>query len=1212
LESVRTTAVTTLSQDDILATTSVDELARRFEQLGYPVDAVPDDPIAYGLAGIVSLREMWRIVDISGRLRVYAFVLNALDPGTVHLIASRLQSRFPQLRLLLVFTSDWRRLAFVNVRRVYEAYDRVTVKVHRVTIDRTAPTRPDLDLMNALRCTSDDPLEVFARQCEAFNVDKVTERFYKQYAQLFRRFLEALRPQEASIVHEVRRLTGRAEDLHAFTIRLLGRVMFLYFLQRKGWLAGESRFLENRYRECQEDGRLFYNEVLEPLFFKYLASRDGAQSPWGRIPYLNGGLFVREYPPDLIISLPNSLFDTDVNRPLENRGLLGFFAGYNFTVEEDTPLDVQVALDPELLGKVFENLLEEKQRGRTGTFYTPRPIVNYICRESLVHHLEETCGVARQRLLALMDEERWAEAALSKEEARALHDATLALRVLDPAVGTGAFLVGMMQYMIQVIRACRHRLGDDLHPGTPAMADLKRLIIRDCLFGVDIEPEAIELAQLRLWLSLVLDLNPSEDPDPLPNLDFELMVGNSLIDSVDGVSLAPEGSRAREQLRMTLDESDARLRRIAELKREFYAVAELPPLQREELRQRIRAEEMAELQRFWGERAAECMKRVDELGQRQAEQSGHLSRAETVELARQTARGQIYQRAADAVASGDHTTRPFVYELEFADIFEERGGFDIVFANPPYVSVQSSSNLPYRQELERRFREIVNGRERGWVDDLYVHFVFRAFELARPSGVVCYITSDTYFTIQSKRRMRELLHGRDLRIVAPCDPFKATVDAAVFLAFNRRRPDEPECEFNQMRYVPDEDFDRLSEEPPWAEGATVTVDSTSYRVREWIDGELRRYRFDPRPWLDTQRMAIWEPSQRNCTLYERLILPAEPLLHQCWEKIKTSQDYRKNRAEIEAYLRTLKPGDITLVGLVADGGQGLATANNGRFLAYREDSPEGREARRRRHAHIQKWEQDRVFGPAWHRCLQKAGNEMDGIDLLRAEVRDEKKLGLGKGQIYKTVQPEQCIESDELEALSEEQLDDIRYHGIADPVRHWVPFRKGDPEGRRWWADIPLYIDWSQTAVRWLYANSGKDAPSMPVVRNPHLYFRPGVTWSRTGNHTTIKARLQPAAVFDADSPTFVSQAEPLAAARLLGILNAPATSYVWKHFLNNTNKYEVGDVRELPLEVPSSGALLAVEQFVRAAVARVAGASDEAELDAALGLAYLAPFDEL
>jgi len=616
------------------------------------------------------------------------------------------------------------------------------------------------------------------------------------------------------------------------------------------------------------------------------------------------------------------------------------------------------------------------------------------------------------------------------------------------------------------------------------------------------------------------------------------------------------------------------------------------------------------------------MKRVDELGRRQAEQGGHLSRAETLELAHQTARGEVYQRAAHAVASGDHTTRPFVYELEFAAVFEERGGFDIVFANPPYVETKNQAQLPYRDELEQRYREVVNGRERGWSDDLYVHFIFRAFELARPGGVVCYITSDTYFTIQTKRRMRQLLYDHDLRIVAACDPFKATVDAAVFLAFNRPRPGQPECEFNQMRYVPDEDFDRLSEEPAWCEGATVSAAGSEYQVREWTEGKLRRYRLDPRLWLSTQRMAIWEPSRRNCTLYERLILPAEPMLRQWWDKIKTSQDYRKNRAEIEAYLKTLKPGDITLVGLIADGGQGLATANNGRFLAYREDSPEGQETLQRRRAHIRRWEQSPVLGPGWRRCLQQAGDEMGTIDLLRAAMKDDRKLGLGRGEIYKTVPPDQCIESGELEAMSEEELERIRYQGITTPARHWVPYRKGDKEGRRWWSDDPLYIDWSDSSVRWLRENAHKKVAQSSRWQNLHLYFRLGVTWNDTGNHVPLKARLQNACVFDVKSMRLVPPSWVCSGETFMALLNASCISYLIKKFVNNTAMYQVNDLRATPIRWADPFSLNSPEALVKTVVSSVqnglAGpelaqheARLEEEIHQALGVADLVPFDE-
>jgi adenine-specific DNA-methyltransferase len=132
---------------------------------------------------------MWRLLDIGGRLQVYSFTLPHLDASVIRSIVSRLQTRFPQLRLLLVFTSDWRIISFINVRRVYHQRDKVTVKVHRVTLDRTRPTRSDLYLINKLARTSDDPIEVFQAQCEAFDVERVTKRFYDEYKQLFDRFL---------------------------------------------------------------------------------------------------------------------------------------------------------------------------------------------------------------------------------------------------------------------------------------------------------------------------------------------------------------------------------------------------------------------------------------------------------------------------------------------------------------------------------------------------------------------------------------------------------------------------------------------------------------------------------------------------------------------------------------------------------------------------------------------------------------------------------------------------------------------------------------------------------------------------------------------------------------------------------------------------------------------------------------------------------------
>jgi hypothetical protein len=693
------------------------------------------------------------------------------------------------------------------------------------------------------------------------------------------------------------------------------------------------------------------------------------------------------------------------------------------------------------------------------------------------------------------------------------------------------------------------------------MADLKRSVIRDCLFGVDIEPEAIELAQLRLWLSLVLDLNPDEDPDPLPNLDFELLVGNSLIDSVDGVRLAPEHAlREGETLQLGIGQPDRHIKRIVELKQEFFSTSDLPPEQREMRRQDIRREEMTALREYWNERAAECATRIDELGRYSAAQKG-LSKRQEAELSRQVARASVYRNAADAVASGDYTTRPFVYELEFADIFEDQGGFDIVIANPPYVSVQNSSSLPYRKELGQRYVENLNGKERAWTDDLYVHFVFRAFELAKPGGVICFITSDTYFTIQSKRRMRELLHSKDLQIIAPCDPFKATVDAAVFFAFNRPRQAEPHCEFDQMRYVPDEEFDRLSEEPAWQDAAKVTVEGATYQVREWTETKLRRYRFDPCLWLGTQRMAIWEPSVRNCALYERLILPAEPLIEHWWDKIATNERVRKNGAEIKQFQAALRPGDIVILGLLVDGGQGLCLGDNARALAFIV-SDETRDSVLQRLRKI-----------ATRIPIEVTPNDPIALsntlsDYAAANPSHFRSV-LKRGELYHAV-----------------ALDDVTTHLSPEEQKNgalrnhtWVPYSKGNPEGVRWYRPIDLALRYDKEAVQRIRAH-----PSSRW-QNPHMYFIEGVSVNNVGNHVPLKARWEPVSVPDQMNRKLYPIWPQISPLSLVALLNAPILSYVCKHFLNNTNHYNTGDIRALPIRIPDDQQLIELAGIAKDAI---------------------------
>ena len=223
--------------------------------------------------------------------------------------------------------------------------------------------------------------------------------------------------------------------------------MFLYFLQKKGFLATDRDFLKNQFRALKpepEDGE-FYNQILEPLFFDILnKQRDGHQSSFGKIPYLNGGLFERDYGAGIIdaagintpesVFIPNSLFDPSVDK-----GVLKFFNSYNFTVAENMPDNEDVAVDPEMLGKVFENLLESNERGKSGTFYTPRRIVQFMCVKSLSRYLADETGLEIELIARLTEFDpafpNFEINDLSKEKTKQLKQALASVKICDLEIG---------------------------------------------------------------------------------------------------------------------------------------------------------------------------------------------------------------------------------------------------------------------------------------------------------------------------------------------------------------------------------------------------------------------------------------------------------------------------------------------------------------------------------------------------------------------------------------------------------------------------------------------------------------------------------------------------------------------------------------------------------------------------------------------------------
>ena len=343
---------------------------------------------------------------------------------------------------------------------------------------------------------------------QAFDVEKVTKRFYEDYAAVFET-VEKLIGKHSNL---------KGDDLRMFTQTLFNRLMFLRFMERKDWLTfgGHKNYLRALYAAGGYGKKSFYNGRLCPLFFQGLAVEGKQQTDaYGCVPYLNGGLFEQSELDKRITDLPDEVF-TGILADEHGGGL---FYRYNFTVEESTPLDIEVAVDPEMLGKVFEELVTG--RHESGSYYTPRPVVSFMCREALKGYLSDKTEASPEAVAAVVDRQDVAK--LKETHAREILAALDDLKAVDPACGSGAYLLGLLQEMIVLYRLL---YSEKLVKDARTLYDLKLRIISHSLYGVDIDPFATNIAKLRLWLSLAVE---ADKPVPLPNLDFKIETGDSLL-----------------------------------------------------------------------------------------------------------------------------------------------------------------------------------------------------------------------------------------------------------------------------------------------------------------------------------------------------------------------------------------------------------------------------------------------------------------------------------------------------------------------------------------------------------------------------------------------------------------------------------------------------------------------------------------------------------
>ena len=347
----------------------------------------------------------------------------------------------------------------------------------------------------------------FGHWREAFSIEKVTKDFYREYARVFE-IVEKIIGAENSI---------SGNDLRLYTQMLFNRLMFLRFIEKKGWLKinDSTEYLATLYAAGGISGQSLYRSRLCPLFFEALAVEGRQQlAAVGEVVFLNGGLFEKTDFDNKVEDISDNAFESIL-------GHHGLFYRFNFTVEESTPLDIEVAVDPEMLGKVFEELVTG--RHESGSYYTPRPVVAFMCREAIKAYLNEKTSAPSAVIEKLVDENEIEEDTLTEGAAAEIVDCLESLKAVDPACGSGAYLLGLLQELIAIRRTLQN---EKLISDPDFLYKLKRDMISNSLYGVDIDAFATNIASLRLWLSLTVE---SETPQPLPNLEFKIETGNSVL-----------------------------------------------------------------------------------------------------------------------------------------------------------------------------------------------------------------------------------------------------------------------------------------------------------------------------------------------------------------------------------------------------------------------------------------------------------------------------------------------------------------------------------------------------------------------------------------------------------------------------------------------------------------------------------------------------------
>ncbi|WP_288088733.1 Eco57I restriction-modification methylase domain-containing protein [Bacteroides acidifaciens] len=567
---------------------------------------------------------------------------------------------------------------------------------------------------------------------EAFSVAALSDEFFDKYRAYYAAFVEYITGERYSDERELNNqlskfnwlqkdsnnqftavFESKAKEARDYIKKMFGRIVFLYFLQRKGWLydnngVGDSQYMKHLFEKAERDGiaETFLDDVLELLFFYVLNTKKEQRVEtaladnkdikilpgWAHIDYLNGGLFNPDEIDPKKCTFPAIYF----------KELFSFLDGYNFTIDENDQEDAEIGIDPEMLGRIFENLLEDNKD--KGAFYTPKEIVEYMCRESLIAYLQVnpkhyTQDKARNFIETLDID------ILNEEERKEIERRLISVKICDPAIGSGAFPMGIVNLLAKTFIVLRTYSSID-------QAKMKRYIMQNSIYGVDIEQGAVDIARLRFWLAMVVE---EEKALPLPNLHFKVMQGNSLVESYKG----------RDLSKICLSTGSSGIGGF-----DFSGYQEL-------LRNDIR--------KFY-------------------ETDTHEERDKTLNEIKNLVITQIFEETQDQnllkdIKDVSANEKFFLWHTWFADVFE-KGGFDIVIGNPPYLKEGRANKAIFEAVKDSPYYI-------GKMDIWYM-FACLGLDMLKPDGNLCFIATNNWVTSSGAKKLRQKINT-DAQIIQLCD-----------------------------------------------------------------------------------------------------------------------------------------------------------------------------------------------------------------------------------------------------------------------------------------------------------------------------------------------------------------------------------------------------------------------------------------------------------